>query len=386
MPSSHTIYLDNAATSFPKPAEVGSAVARSLEQNANPGRSSHHLALNASRLVYTVRCKLAQFIGASDPCQVVFMSSATAALNQALSGLLAPGDWVWTSRLEHNAVRRPLYYWQQQGVRLATVTGDAMGIVRPQDLDAMPEPLPRLLVVNHCSNVFGAVQDLAQIGAWCRQNGVLLLVDAAQSAGNMPLDVETWGVSMLALPGHKGLLGPQGIGALYIASHVELTPLIHGGTGTHSDSWEDPLALPERLEAGTLNLPGIAGLEAGLDYITAQTPQALAQRKQQLAQELLAGLQQISRIILYGTAAMPDALSSGVVSLNLEGVDPSVLAFYLERQFHIAVRSGLHCAPAAHQVIGSYPQGTVRVSLGPFTQEAELETLLTALQQFSRTL
>lgn len=380
-----SIYLDNAATSQPKPEVVYRAVERALRAGGSPGRGSHQQALAAERLVFETRDLLAQLIGAESTAGIIFSANATVALNQALFGVLRSGDRVVTTGMEHNAVMRPLKALQDRGISVATVAGAPLsGLVEVGELKR--ECLAgstRMLVVNHCSNVSGTLQQIEELGPWCRQQGILFLVDAAQSAGSFPLDVQASAIDLLAAPGHKSLLGPQGTGFLYIRPGLELQPLIYGGTGGQSHRERQPLDLPQALESGTCNLPGLAGLNAALKFLQETGIKQIREHEQQLMRRLLVGLEKFSAVTLYG----PDSgiQRGAVASFNLTDRDPAEIGFFLDRQWRISTRVGLHCAPAAHRSLGTYPVGTVRVSPGYFTTPAEIDRFLLALEAFIET-
>lgn len=376
------IYLDNAATSFPKPESVYQAVDRAQRHlGANPGRGGHRLSLDASRLVFETRETLADFFGISDSSRIAFTNNATTAINLALFGLLQPGDRVVTSSMEHNSVTRPLRVLQERGVQVVKVAADSFGRVDSAALrQACLEPT-RMVVLSHCSNVTGTLQPLEEIGPWCRKQGILLLVDAAQSAGVFPLHVEALKIDLLAVPGHKGLLGPLGTGLLYVRDGLQPRPLMYGGTGGNSGSDLPIEEMPDRLECGTLNATGLAGLKAGVEYLQSRGVAQLRALEIALMEQLIAGLRQIPDVSLYGPL---DPVHHGaVLSFNLKGVDPAELGYRLDHDFDILVRVGLHCAPDAHRSIGTFPRGTVRVSPGHFNTRAEIDHLLSAVATLS---
>lgn len=377
-----TIYLDNAATSFPKPEVVYGAVDRTQRNvGANPGRGGHRLALDAGRIVFETREALGEFFHIRDASRIAFTANATEAINIALFGLLQPGDRVVTSSMEHNAVTRPLRALEDRGVKVVKMPADARGFIDPADLHrACAEPT-RMVVLSHCSNVTGTLQPIEEIGPWCRREGILLLLDAAQSAGLFTIDVEAMGIDLLAVPGHKGLMGPQGTGFLYARPGLTPAPLIYGGTGGNSHSDLPPEELPERFESGTLNTPGLAGLKAGVDFIMDEGMERIREHEHQLGRQLIEGLRQIPGIRLYGP--LDARFHGGAVSFNLEEYDPAELGFLLDHDYHILSRAGLHCAPDAHRTIGSFPRGTVRVSPGYFNTREDIDHLLTALSCLS---
>ncbi|HEY5672480.1 MAG TPA: aminotransferase class V-fold PLP-dependent enzyme [Malonomonas sp.] len=377
------IYLDNAATSHPKPESVYRAVDAALRSGASPGRGGYQQALSAERQVFETRELLADFFNVADSEQFIFTPNATAAINQALFGLLVSGDRVVTTSLEHNAVARPLRALQDRGVKVEKVSADPLtGIVAAEALQqaCLKEPT-RLLLVNHCSNVYGALQPIDALGHWCREQGILFMVDGSQSVGCFPLDFQSLSVDLFAAPGHKGLLGPQGTGFLYSRSGLQLTPLIYGGTGANSHSDLPPQALPERLECGTLNAPALAGLRAAVTFLQATGIETVSRRESCLVKNLVQGLVAIDRVQVYGPTDI--RLRGGAIAFNLDGCDPAEVGFKLDQQHNIAVRVGLHCAPDAHKTIGTYPIGTVRVSPGYFTTDEEIELFLAAIAKIA---
>lgn len=378
------IYLDNAATSHPKPESVYQAVDHALREiGASPGRGGYRRGLDASRIIFDAREKLAELFGISDSARLVFTGSATEALNLAIAGMLRPGEHAVTTTMEHNSVSRPLRLAETRGASVTRVPCDRSGFLNPRDLAAALRPETRLIVLSHCSNVTGTIQPVAEIGQLANRAGIPLLVDAAQSAGIIPLDVKALGISLLAAPGHKGLLGPQGTGFLYVGEGLELPPLLVGGTGGHSSDEEQPEEMPARFESGTLNTPGIAGLRAGVEFILTTGSETLRKKEMTLVRQLLAGLAEIKEISLHGPA--PEKERGGIVSFTIEGRDPAMIGFTLDQQYDIEVRTGLHCAPWAHRTIGTYPTGTIRVSPGWFTTETEIETFLRAMRQIITT-
>jgi len=374
------IYLDNAATSHPKPESVYQAVDHALREiGASPGRGGYRRGLDATRIIFEAREKLAELFGISDSARLVFTGSATEALNLAIAGMLRPGDHAVTTTMEHNSVSRPLRLAEKRGASVTRIPCDRSGFLNPRDLSAALRPETRLIVLSHCSNVTGTIQPLAEIGLLANRAGIPLLVDAAQSAGIIPLDVKALGISFLAAPGHKGLLGPQGTGFLYVGEGLELPPLLVGGTGGHSSDEEQPEEMPARFESGTLNTPGIAGLRAGVEFILTTGSETIRKKEMTLVRQLLEGLAEIKGISLHGPPAEKER--GGIVSFTVEGRDPAMIGFTLDQQYDIEVRTGLHCAPWAHRTIGTYPTGTIRVSPGWFTTETEIEIFLKAMAE-----
>ncbi|GFO57221.1 cysteine desulfurase [Geomonas sp. Red276] len=377
-----SLFLDNAATSYPKPETVYRAIDAAMREiGVAPGRGGYRQSLAAARTVFETRSTLADFFGVPDSSRLVFTHSATESLNIAVSGLLKPGDHVVTTSMEHNALVRPLHLLRGRGVEVTFVQADREGRVSERDIAAAMRPGTRLVAVTHCSNVSGTIQPVGEIGKVARQGGALFLVDAAQSAGYLPIDVTELGIDLLAAPGHKGLFGPPGTGILAIGEGVELEPLLVGGTGGNASSLEQPEVLPERFESGTLNTPALAGLKAGVDFIRETGLEVIRAKEKLLVGILLEGLSALPEVLLYGPRGNDHG---GAVSFNLDGRDASEVAFLLDAEYGIAVRAGLHCAPEAHRTLGSYPGGTVRVSPGFFNTEEDIAFFLQSLAGLAR--
>lgn len=379
------IYLDHAATSWPKPPGVLAAICGFLERaGSNPGRSGHRLSIEAGRIVYDVREALAAFFGVEDPLRVLFQHNATHALNTAICGLVRPGDRVVTGGMEHNSVMRPLRHLQQLGAQVDVVPAAADGSLRADDFAAALDGGARLVVVNHASNVTGTIADVAAIGAVAHRRGALLLVDAAQTAGVVPIDVAAMGIDLLAFTGHKGLQGPPGTGGLVLADSfdaAELQPLVRGGTGSRSERETQPDDLPDRHESGTPNGAGIAGLGAGLAWLLARGLSAVRAHEVQLVAQLRRGLAAIPGLQLFGPAE-PER-SAAVLSFRLAGQRVSTTGQRLDEEHGILCRVGLHCAPAAHHSIGSFPEGTVRLAPGPTTTPDDVEATVDAVRRIA---
>ncbi|MDR0311745.1 MAG: aminotransferase class V-fold PLP-dependent enzyme [Acidobacteriota bacterium] len=375
------IYLDHAATSWPKPPKVIAAMTDFLERiGGNPGRAGHRLSIEAGRIIYKTREALAELFNAGDPLRVVFTSNATHAINLALHGLLKPGDHVITSGIEHNAVMRPLRFLEQNGVRVSVVPCDGEGIPDPQNFARAVEKSTRLIVIKHACNVTGTMLPVAEISAVARRAGAFLLVDAAQSAGAVPVDMRMMGIDLLAFAGHKGLQGPPGTGGLVIGERVraeDMTPLTRGGTGSRSESEYQPEDLPDKFESGTLNGAGIAGLGAGVDFVLERGIEAIHAHETALAKMLAEGLGNIPGVRLYGSNDWKRR--SAVVSFTSEKYQTSEIGFRLDEEFGILCRVGLHCAPAAHRTIGSFPRGTIRFAPGPQTTAGEIAAAVAAV-------
>ena len=373
------IYLDNAATSFPKPSQVIEAVSGTLRLNAaNPGRGGHQLSLQAGRLVMECRETVARFFGIDDSSRIAFTANATEAINLGLFGVLQPGDRVVTTSMEHNAVVRPLKALSDQGAEVVRVMADSLGFVDPDAIRKACIPGTRLLMMNHCSNVTGTLQAIEEIGPWCRQQGILFMVDAAQSAGVFPINVEEMAIDLLAVPGHKSLLGPTGTGFLYVREGLELRPLLYGGTGNFSQSATQPTEMPERLESGTLNTIGLAGLKAGVEFLETVGLDRIRSHEQELLGQLIDGLGALDCVSLYGP--LGSTRHGGALSFNVKNMDPSMLGFRLDREYGICCRVGLHCAPEAHGSIGTLPEGTVRLSPGYFNTTEQIEQTMVAIR------
>lgn len=379
------IYLDNAATSWPKPKTVAQAMVRFLEEiGANPGRSGHRPSMEAGRVVYEAREAVAGLVGFHEPLAVAFTKNASEALNLAILGLLAPGDHVVTSVMQHNSVLRPLRWLESQGVSVSRLACGGDGSLDPDDVSRALTAHTKLVVLGHASNVTGEIVPVGEIGAMLAQRDVLFCVDAAQTAGVLPLDMRAMHIDLLAFTGHKALFGPPGTGGLCIGERARgrLRPLIYGGTGSRSDSDRHPDFLPDVFEAGTLNTVGLAGLAAGIAFIEAQGPEEIRRREMERTGQLLAGLREISGLRIFGPG---DARrQTAVVSVNLDGWSCSELALALEERAGVCCRAGLHCAPLSHRQIGTFPQGTLRLSPGCFTTESEIRIVLDALCELAR--
>ncbi len=379
---SDNIYLDNAATSHPKPEVVYQRSVEAMRGGGSAGRGGHDASLAADRVVFSAREVLAEFYKIADSSSIVFTLNATMAINTALFGLLQHGDRVVTSSMEHNAVTRPLRRLSDLGVEVVKVQADTGGRVDQQLLrKACLEQPTRMLVLNHCSNVNGQLQDIAGLGEFCRSHDILFLLDGSQSAGTFPLEIEAQSIDLYAAPGHKNLLGPSGTGFLYVRPGLVVEPMIYGGTGGNSHSDLQPELMPERLESGTQNLAGLAGMLAAVEYLQERGQQKLRTITESHLQQLIVGLQQIEGVQLY--AADQLSMQGDALSFNIEHLDPAEVGFRLDHEFNICVRVGLHCAPDAHRTLGTYPQGTVRVSPGIFTREDEIKRLLEAVKLIS---
>ncbi|QEG34645.1 aminotransferase class V-fold PLP-dependent enzyme [Bythopirellula goksoeyrii] len=382
-PAHSRIYLDNAATSWPKPACVYEAIDRYQREIGSPyGRSGYRSAEESQRLVESARRSLAQLVGINDPNHVVFTANGTDSLNTALLGILRPGDHVVTTVCEHNSVLRPLRHLADQAeVEVSYVPCDSVGFVSPEDIRMALRPNTRLVAVNHASNVTGTIQPIAEIGKVAGSCGAYYLVDAAQTLGHVPISMGECQADMLAAPGHKGLLGPFGTGVLCLGDRVlgELEPLRRGGTGSASKNEHQPTELPQKFEAGNLNVLGLAGLTSALDYLQEHGIKAIQNHHQLLTARLLAGLETLPGTTVLGPRA--DQPRTSVVSINCVGYDPQELAALLEMAAGVECRAGLHCAPRMHQALGTLDSGgTLRLSLGWATTNQEIDRAVAALE------
>ena len=377
------IYLDNAATSFPKPEAVYQALDRFARQSlANPGRAGHKMALAAERALDDCRHLLNQFFHGKEPERFAFTLNCTDALNMAFKGILRDGDHVVTTDLEHNSVSRPLRAMELAGrITLTRVAADGGGTVSPDDVRRALTPKTRLVAVTHASNVLGTVQPVAEIGRIARETDLLFLVDAAQTAGVLPIDVAEMHIDLLAFPGHKSLLGPTGTGALYVGPRVKMQAWREGGTGGDSASETQPRELPYFLEGGTPNVLGVAGLVAGIRYVTERGMESIHSHEAELAERLWRRLEALTGYQVFGHR--DHARRVGTISFRNEALPAAEVGGILDQAFDIAVRPGLHCAPYIHRSIHTFPEGTVRVSPGPFSKADDIDRLADALAEIA---
>ncbi|NLW00422.1 MAG: aminotransferase class V-fold PLP-dependent enzyme [Clostridiales bacterium] len=377
------IYMDNAATSWPKPEPVYTAVLNCMRKHgANPGRSGHRMAIEAGNILLYTREMLCQLFSADNPFRMVFTINATESLNLAIKGSIQPGDHIVTTSMEHNSVARPLKELEKRDVAATYVRANSQGEIDPDDIRKAIRINTKLIITTHASNVTGTLIPIREIGRIAREHEILYLVDAAQTAGIIPIDLSSLPVDMMAMSGHKGLLGPQGTGVLYIAPHVKLKQLKEGGTGSQSESLFHPEFLPDRYEAGTLNTPGIAGLGAGINYILREGQNKLLSRITRIEKFFLDALLQIPGIKVYGPARMENRI--GVISINVKDFDSAYIAGLLDQKYNIATRGAIHCSPMAHKTIGTLEQGTVRFSPGIFNTLDEAKQCIRALEQLTR--
>ena len=376
------IYLDNASTTFPKAPNVASAMADYITNcGININRGSYSLAYDVEDIIYTTRQRLHTLFNGHDPSHVIFTQNVTMSLNMVIKGLLKAGDHVLVSSMEHNAVMRPLTQLLDEGITFDTIPCDSTGSIQMDSIEPLIRPNTVALIINHASNVCGTIQPLKSIGPICKAHNLQFIVDAAQTAGVIPIDVKACHIDALCFTGHKGLLGPQGIGGIILTKEMAqtLTPLIAGGTGSFSHLETMPTHMPDAFEAGTLNLPGIIGLNEGLDYIEPQGMENIHNHELVLTQAFLEGLQSIDGINIVGKQNIQDR--TAVVSITIDGMDPANIAYELESTYHIMTRVGLHCAPRAHQTLGTYPEGTVRFSFGYANTHKDVESALSALHR-----
>ncbi len=379
-------YLDYAATSWPKPPEVLQAMQDYLEcAGGNPGRSGHRLSIAAGRVVYNAREAVADLFHVSNPQRVIFTHNVTYALNLALRGLLKSGNHVVTSSMEHNSVMRPLRALEIQGVRLTVVPCAADGRLELEAMRRAITPGTRLVVITHASNVTGTILPVEDIAGIAHQAGALLLVDAAQTAGVIPIDQAAMGIDLLAFTGHKGLQGPPGTGGLVIGDRVkidELDPLVRGGTGSRSEFEEQPNLLPDKFESGTPNGVGIAGLGAGVRWLADRGVESIRAHEAELTDTLIRGLLDIPGVSVYGPRSSTQM--TAVVSCRIAGLHVSQAGLQLDDDFGVLCRVGLHCAPAAHKTIGTFPEGTIRLAPGIFTSLDDIHQVITAIQHIAQ--
>lgn len=375
------IYLDSSATSFLKPPQVAEAVFNSFSTIGNAGRGAHAPTLNASRLIYDTRDKLAALFGSPDPSRIVFACNATEALNIAIHGAVHTGEHVITTACEHNSVLRPLYLKEETGTELTIIPADEKGCIRYDLLNASLKPNTAAIVLTHASNLTGNVTDMAFVSDFAKKHGLLLIVDASQTAGSIPINVMDMGIDILCFTGHKGLFGPQGTGGLYLREGLTLPPFKSGGSGVHSFDRHHPTDMPTALEAGTLNGHGIAGLNAGLDYIQSTGVENIHNKEISLARRFLAGITDIPDLKIYGDMDAP--LRAPIVSLNIGDMSSASVSDMLWEDYEICVRAGAHCAPLMHKTFGTEKQGAVRFSFSCFNTEDEIDRAIQALHEIS---
>ncbi len=375
------IYLDNAATTLHKPPEVAEAVKNAILTAGNASRGAHGVSLAASRMVFDTRARLAKLFGCPRADHVVFTANSTEALNIALYGLISAGDHVISTDLEHNSVLRPLYDLQTRGAAVDFVPADKKGNIRYEDMQKLFRPDTKAVVCTHASNLIGNVLDIARIGEMAHAHGALLVVDASQTAGAIPIDMQKMHIDVLCFTGHKGLMGPQGTGGLCIRPGVEVQPLLRGGTGIHSYDRGQPQAYPARLEAGTLNTHGLAGLHAALEFIERHGVQAIGARERALMRRFYDGVRGIPGIAVYGDFEQDER--AAIVTLNIRDYASGEVADALFEDCGIATRAGAHCAPRMHEALGTVEQGAVRFSFAFFNTEDEVDMAVRAVRELA---
>ena len=376
------IYLDNAATTLKKPDCVVEAVVEAMTSMGNAARGAHGSALTASRVVYDARCKIAQLFGCKRADHVIFTCNSTEALNIAISGTIRSGDHVITTDLEHNSVLRPLYRLEkEQGVALSFVPADRQGRPDYTAFASLIQPNTRAIVCTHASNLTGNMMDIARVGAIAKAHNLLLIVDASQTAGAVPIDMETMGIDILCFTGHKGLMAPQGTGGLCIREGVEVEPFKVGGSGVHSYDKEQPRTYPTRLEAGTLNAHGIAGLSAAVDYLNEVGIDTIRAHENALMERFYEGITAIEGVTVYGDF---ESQRTAVVTLNLHDYDSSAVSDELAEYYDIATRPGAHCAPRMHQALGTTDRGAVRFSFAWFNTIEDVDKAIAAIQEMAQ--
>lgn len=378
-----TIYFDNAATSWPKPKSVIEAMVDFSENiGANPGRSGHRLSIEAGRVVNEARERIAELLELEDPMRVVFGSNATDALNLAMRGILRKGDHVITSSMEHNSVMRPLRDLEKRGMKLTVVQCSREGFLEPENVDCAIKENTKLIVLNQASNVVGSLLPTREIGKIARENDILFLIDAAQTAGCFPIDMESDKIDLLAFTGHKSMMGPQGTGGLVIGENVDIKELNHlksGGTGSRSEFERQPDFLPDKYESGTLNTVGLAGLSAGVQFVLDETVEKIREKEMRLTKRFIKGTCEILNLSLYG--GCDENRQTSTISFTLKDISPSQIGLTLDEKYGILCRVGLHCAPLAHKTIGTFPDGTIRFGMGYFNTEKEVDFALEALEK-----
>ena len=373
------IYLDNAATTIHKPKGVAQAMVQALSSLGNSGRGAYEATLDASRIIYGTREKLARLFGIKDPMRIAFTCNATESLNIAINGLFEKGDHVITTMCEHNSVLRPLYRLEENGVELSILPADSKGVPMYGELERLIQQNTRAIVITHASNLSGNVTDLGRVSAIAQKYKLLLVVDASQSAGCIPIDVEKMGIDVLCFTGHKGLMGPQGTGGIYVREGLEIRPLKVGGSGVHSYDREHPKEMPTALEAGTLNGTGIAGLFSSLDFILDTGVETIHKKEMKLAKRFFDGIKDLPEVIVYGD--WQNSERTAIVSVNLGTEESGQVSDWLWEDYGIAVRAGAHCAPLMHKALGTEKQGAVRFSFSYFNTEEEVDTAIQALKE-----
>lgn len=376
------IYLDNAATTLHKPDEVIEAVTHAMKHMGNAGRGAHEISLDASRMIYDTREKLSELFGLGDPEQVAFTANATESLNTVIKGLFEPGDHVVTTTMEHNSVLRPLYQMEEAGVALTIISADGQGRISYEEMEAAIGKETKAIVCTHASNLTGNMTDLKRIGNLCRKYGILLVVDASQSAGVFPVHMQEMGIDVLCFTGHKSLLGPQGTGGICLRKGVRIRPLKSGGSGVHTYLKQHPVEMPVALEAGTLNGHGIAGLCAALDYIRRVGMENIREREAGLMRRFYNGVRAIDGVVVYGD--FEAEYRAPIVTINIGDYDSGEVADELAVTYGILTRAGAHCAPLMHEALKTVEQGAVRFSFSYYNTNEEIDKAIQAVREIAR--
>ena len=377
------IYLDNAATTYPKPECVYEAIMDCMKNYcANPGRAGHKLAMKAAREIYDTRENIAKLFNVDNPMNIVFTNNATDSLNLAIKGLVKSGDHIITTSMEHNSVIRPIKALEKNNVENTVVQCDKDGFLNIEDLKSAIKPNTKLIVTTHASNVCGTLIDIKLVGEVAKENNILYLVDASQTAGVYDIDTKKINVDMIAAPGHKCLLGPQGTGILYIREGLELNILKEGGTGSKSEDLFQPNLLPDKYESGTHNTPGIVGLNQGVKFILEEGIENIRKHEEDLCEYMLNRLEEVPNIVIYGPK--DSKKRAAVISINIGNMDSGEITFLLDSEYDIATRSGIHCAPLAHKTLGTLEQGAVRFSIGYFNTKEEIDKAINALKEIAK--
>jgi cysteine desulfurase family protein len=372
------IYLDNAATTYPKPEKVYDSIMDCMKNYcANPGRAGHKLAMRAAREIYDARENIAKLFNIDNPMNVIFTNNATDSLNLAIKGVVKSGDHIITTSMEHNSVIRPIKSLENHGVENTIVQCDKEGFLNIEDLKKAIKPNTKLIVTTHASNVVGTLIDIKAVGEVAKEHNLLYLVDASQTAGVYDINVSDFNVDMIAAPGHKCLLGPQGTGILYIREGLNVNILKEGGTGSKSEDLFQPDLVPDKYEAGTHNTPGIVGLNEGVKFVLEKGIDNIRIHEEELCEYMLNKLEEVPNIIVYGTK--DSKKRAAVIAINIGNMDSGEITFLLDSQYQIATRSGIHCSPLAHQTLGTLEQGVVRFSLGYFNTKSDIDEAIRAL-------
>lgn len=377
------IYLDNAATTYPKPEQVYNSIMDCMKNYcANPGRAGHKMAMKAGRGIYDARENIARLFNIENPMNIVFTNNATDSLNLAIKGVVKEGDHIITTSMEHNSVIRPIKTLEAKGITNTIVQCNKEGFLDIQDIKNAIKPNTKLIVTTHASNVVGTIVDIKGVGQIAKENNILYLVDASQTAGVYNIDVKEMNIDMMAAPGHKCLLGPQGTGILYIKEGLKVDILKEGGTGSKSEDLFQPEIVPDRYESGTHNTPGIVGLNEGVKFIFEKGIENIRLHEESLCQYMLDRLEEVDNIIIYGPK--DSTKRAAVISINIGNMDSGEITFILDSEYNIATRSGIHCAPLAHKTLGTLEQGAVRFSMGYFNTKNEIDVAIEALKDISK--